>query len=137
MTLTVDFAGTPLTGEEPLSVTFTLTYVVTSDADVAAPSSSGVKKRRPYRVRRADFSSDETYQLAIKAALADSTFAVRAITPDELPVVVARKAPRLPKTIPLDNSLSIEEVSPRERERLEREEQKLIIGFIEAIERDW
>lgn len=47
---------------------------------------SGVGGRK-YRVRRSDFTNDETYQLALRAALNNANFAVRKF--DDVELVIA------------------------------------------------
>jgi len=103
---------------------------------VVTPSTvlgGGVKKR--VRVRRSDFSSQENYEYALRAALLDAQVAIR---PDDEPVPQPVEKILKPKIIVTDRALK---VSAKDMAQLqyasEMEEQALIQLFIKVIEDEW
>ena len=77
----------------------------------------GGVKRKPFRVRRSDFSSEENYKLALKAALAGASLAQAPVTD------------------------TVIKVSPKQLFKLQEapklDEKKLIAAFIKAIESEY
>lgn len=107
---------------------------------IPTPEVAGVKRR--FRVRRQDFSTQEAYELALRAALADSQFANYERVIDEVQSKQKPK-PQPQKALPLDKSLSNDldrEIKTSEADfaRLQRaaemEERELILMFIKVIE---
>lgn len=104
---------------------------------------SGVRKRR-YRVRRSDFSSQENYEAALRMALLDSNFSIVAATE-----TVEEPKPRTRRKIgavPVDKSLSAQldteiRISAEKFASLQRaaemEEVELMMAFMLAIEEDF
>lgn len=129
MSIAVDFVGTPLSGEEPLSVEFSLTVV---------SSSAGIRRR--VRVRRADFSTQEGYELALKAAASEAGLTY---IPSKEPHVQKPNRKRI-STVPVDKSLSIDSeimsVQETERKRKRKEEQEdleLLVSMVKVIDEAW
>ncbi len=110
--------------------------------DVAAPAISGVK-RRPYRVKRSDFSSQEAYELALKMAMAEARFAV-VPAPDEVVPPPPREKRQQKRVVGVDKSLSLDtdiKLSHAEFLRLQKaadmEEMELLAMFVKMIEDRW
>lgn len=95
---------------------------------------SGVRKK-VFRVRRADFSSQKNYELALKAALAEANLAI--LRSDEVPQV-SEPLKAKPRLVVTDTAIK---VSPRELAALqhaaEMEEMELLNLFITVIEDEW
>lgn len=98
----------------------------------------GVRKK-VFRVRRADFSSQKNYEFALRAALLQANFAIR---PSDEPPAVERKPAKI-GVVPLDKSLSAAmdteiKVSAEQFAKLQRavelEEVELLELFINIIE---
>jgi len=106
---------------------------------------SGVR-RRPFRVRRADFSSQENYELALRAALSDAKFAIRELQDEPSVQEKPKRGKSKAKAIPVDKSLSADmdreiRVSADAFVELQRaaelEEREMLLLFIKTIEEDW
>lgn len=98
---------------------------------------SGVKKR--IRVRRADFSSQENYEFALRAALSDAQFAVREEKAVQKEVLSPPKRIAKPKEKPAtDTAIKISAVDfAALQQASEMDEVKLIKLFIDIIESEW
>lgn len=108
-----------------------------------AATVSGIRKKL-FRVRRADFSSQKNYEFALRAALLDANFAVR--PSDDQPIVPRGTKSVKFETVPLDKSLaavmdteikvSAEKFAVLQR-AAEMEELEMFELFITIIESEW
>lgn len=121
MSITVDFVGTPLSGEEPLSVAFTSTVVSVSP---------GIRRR--VRVRRSDFSSQEAYELALKAAASESGLAYLPEA-EKKPERKQRKRVRS-EPLSIENEIRMVEESERRRKAEEEQELAMVLKVVKMIE---
>lgn len=113
----------------------------TNDPDAVTPppvvvvvdqvTSAGIK-RRPFRVRRADFSSQENYELALKAAIAGAGMV-------ELPELVEAPVKKAkPKIVVKDTAIKVSAESLLALQAAaEMDEIELIKTFIRAIESEY
>ena len=144
--ITLDaFAAYNITANETITVTIPATAVTSAGAMVAgtfdvtaepvvvvSSQISGVK-RKPVRIRRADFSSQKNYEFALRAALLGATSGI--VEDDEPPVVKPRPKPKLVVT---DTNIKVSAKAMAELQRLaEVDEVKMLEYFVKIIDEEW
>ena len=145
VTITLDAQATyDITANETITVTVPSTAVNSALTLVGAPTfdvtatpvvvtpSLGAGKRKLFRVRRGDFSSQKNYEFALRAALLEANVAIR---PDDEPIIepVEKKIPN--KFVVTDRAIKVKAVDMAALQYAsEMEEQALLELFINVIE---
>lgn len=115
--------------------------VITTPA-AALPSGvrSGRAARRKIRVRRADFSSQENYEFALRAALRDANFAIREDLEAPRPERVTQRPPpqasrpQRPQAKIADTQIEVTQaMASALREALERDDEQGMLMILAAL----
>jgi hypothetical protein len=153
VTITLDAQATyDITANETITVTVPASAVTSSSAIVASPpfdviaapavvapsADAGRGRKRIFRVRRSDFSSQETYELALKAALAEANLAILSDREPEPEENQEPPKPRKKRIVVTDTAMKVS-VSDllAIQQATEMEEIQVLEMLVNLIEDEW